>query len=93
MLDLMIHAAINCNLPGIARFYETIFQAPIVELTNNNCVVSAGPKQTLTFVESEGITPESHVDLRDKKVENELADQGNPFFLSNYGPHISMCIA
>jgi hypothetical protein len=61
MDDLTIFTHSNANIAGIARFYDQILDAPILELSCNEngdedgksgggtCVVSMGPYQTLTF--------------------------------------------
>lgn len=91
MRDLTIYVHSNCNLEGISRFYNTIFKAPTLCLDSKTCVVSVGPRQTLTFREqSDPSSPlVSQTDLRDGEVE---PPEGCPTFLSNYGPHISMYI-
>ncbi|CAB9510085.1 expressed unknown protein [Seminavis robusta] len=89
MRDLTIYTPVTANLDGIARFYQHIFDAPVLSLDAKKCVISVGPKQTLTFETKEGIDEVSHhVDLRQ---EEEV--EGMPSFLSNYGPHISMYVA
>jgi hypothetical protein len=61
----------------------------------SKCVVSMGPYQTLTFetlpCENDDIklSASSHVDLRDEP-ENNAPDK--PYYISNYGPHISIYI-
>jgi len=95
MTDLTFYTPMNCNLPGIARFYEQVLQAPTQLVPNSDdpdrVLVSVGPKQTLTFQrDPNGRSDVRHDDLRDDQVE---APEGFTSFLSNYGPHISMYIA
>ena len=90
MRDLTIYVPSNCNLEGISRFYNTMFQAPTLTLDSKTCVVSVGPRQTLTFKEHPESSLVSHTDLKDDEVE---PPEGCPTFLSNYGPHISMYIS
>lgn len=91
MSDLTIYTPVNCKLAGIARFYEQVLGAPILDSTAERCVVSVGPKQTLTFVpHPDGHSDVSHDDLRDDHVS---PPPGCPIFWSNYGPHISMYVA
>jgi len=78
-------------MAGIARFYEHILNAPILDVHDNGCVVSVGPSQTLTFApHPDGSTIPSHEDLHDEQFESP---PGKPAYLSNYGPHVSMYIA
>jgi hypothetical protein len=92
MSDLLIQVPINSNMSGIARFYEQILDTPILECNDDTVIVSMGPYQTLTFAKSDnpndGIN--MHVDLRDEPENNP---EGKPYFLSNYGPHISIYVA
>lgn len=94
MDDLTIHTPSNTNMAGIARFYDQILDAPILDASERHCIVSMGPYQTLTF-QSKATSTEAaagvnmHVDLRDEP-ENSPADQ--TFYPSNYGPHISIYI-
>jgi hypothetical protein len=91
MRDLTIYTPESCNLAGIARFYESVFMTPVIESTSNRCVVSVGPKQTLTFqVHPERRSSVIHDDLRDDKV---VTPPGCSKFLSNYGPHVSLYVA
>jgi hypothetical protein len=91
MRDITIYTPANCNLAGIARFYEQVLSAPILDSTAQRCVVSVGPKQTLSFVlHPDGRSDVRHDDLRDDQVS---PPPGCPTFLSNYGPHISMYVA
>jgi hypothetical protein len=91
MRDLTIYTPENCNLAGTARFYESVFGAPILESTSNRCVVSVGPKQTLTFqVHPEKRPRIIHDDLRD---DNAIQSPGRTKFMSNYGPHLSLYVA
>ncbi|GAX15759.1 hypothetical protein FisN_3Lh197 [Fistulifera solaris] len=89
--DLTIHTPPGCSMQGIARFYEEIMGAPILQCSSQSVVVSVGPFQTLTFAPNP--TDDSvvlHVDLRDEQ--QELAS-GYSSFPSNYGPHISIYLA
>ena len=87
--DLTIYTPPRCNMAGIARFYEEILNAHILNLDDDRCVVSVGPWQTLTFASHpEGRTP-VHEDLHEEEVESLV---GQPSFLSNYGPHVSMYV-
>lgn len=88
--DLTIYTKPDCNMAGIARFYEHILNAPILDVHDNVCVVSVGPSQTLTFTpHPDGKTIPAHEDLHDEKFESP---PGKPSFFSNYGPHVSMYI-
>lgn len=99
MDDLIMYTHSNANIAGIARFYEHIFDAPILELCCDEklgggvCVVSVGPNQTLTFKSrddannSDGV--DMHVDLRDEPENNPPNQE---YYPSNYGPHISVYI-
>jgi len=50
MTDLTIFLSDNVsNFAGIARFYERILGAPCLDWNESLCVVSVGPKQTLSF--------------------------------------------
>jgi catechol 2,3-dioxygenase-like lactoylglutathione lyase family enzyme len=101
MRDLTIYAPRDSNLAGIGRFYRDILGAHVLMSDNDNtkdnnkdhhqCIVTVGPKQTLTFVPH----PDSqqtvrHDDLRDEQFESPA---GFPAHLSNYGPHVSMYVA
>ena len=90
MRDLTVFTPASARLEGIARFYQHVFAAPILSLDNQQCVVSVGPKQTLTFEKMEGIGVSHHTDLRQENVESL---EGYPVFPSNYGPHVSMYVA
>lgn len=92
MSDLSIQVPMNANMNGIARFYEQILDTPIMKNNNDMVVVSMGPYQTLTFAKSEDKNNDinMHVDLRDEPENNPV---GKPYFLSNYGPHISIYVA
>lgn len=91
MRDLVIYTSKDANMNGIARFYEQVLGAPILKDQSNDkkYVVSTGPQQTLTFVASDR-SDVSHDDLRQE--EHEVPD-GQPAFVSNYGPHVSMYVA
>ena len=91
MRDLTVYAPSKCNVPGIARFYETVLQAPVLAVDQDRCVVSVGPLQTLTFqTHPEQKSEVRHEDLRDESYDTP---SGRPAFLSNYGPHLSMYVA
>ena len=88
--DLTLYVPPNCNLSGIARFYQFIFNAPIQDLSSDRCVVSVGPYQTLTFQSDPGGRHDLvHHDLRAEQIDQP---EGQSSILSNYGPHISMYI-
>ncbi len=98
MEDITIYTSETANFAGIARFYEQILDAPILELNTDEtlgsgrCVVSMGPYQTLTFQgrkDEEEDVVNMHVDLRD---EFEYNDSDEKYYPSNYGPHISIYI-
>lgn len=91
MKDLTFYVPKGTNFAGIGRFYDQIFHSPILNQDENVCVVSMGPYQTLTFQTHPGGGESSitHVDLREEP-ENNPTDK--PFFVSNYGPHISIYI-
>jgi len=89
--DLTIYVPVKSNLPGIARFYNRILAAPVLEVGDERCVVSTGPRQTLTFIpDPQSRSTVKHDDLRDDKV---VPPEGRPAFLSNYGAHISIYVA
>lgn len=97
MTDLTIYTPVDCNMAGIGRFYRDILGAPAQILDNDSdndqpqCVVTVGPKQTLTFApHPQGLDTVVHDDLWDEQFESP---QGFPNFLSNYGPHVSMYVA
>lgn len=91
MRDLTIYTPVGCNMAGIARFYKQVLGAPILEQSTTQCVVSVGPRQTLSFVvHPKGQTVVQHEDLRDDHVE---PPPGFSSFLSNYGPHVSIYVA
>lgn len=91
MRDLTIHAPVGCNMEGIGRFYESVLGAPVLRVDKNSCVISMGPRQTLTFlVDPKGRSDVRHDDLRD---DNVTPPEGYPTFLSNYGPHVSLYVA
>jgi hypothetical protein len=87
--DLTFYTPPRSNIAGIARFYQHVLNAPILQVNDYCCVVSVGPLQTLTFE----LHPEGravvHDDLFDEQIDGP---EGTPFFLSNYGPHVSMYI-
>jgi len=99
MDDLTIYTHPDANIAGIARFYEQILDAPILDLTcdeksgGGKCIVSMGPYQTLTFKsrveENDADGVNMHIDLRDEPESNP-SDQ--TYYQSNYGPHISIYI-
>jgi hypothetical protein len=90
-LTLYTPSAINCNMAGIARFYETVLGAPILEQDANRVVVSVGLHQTLTFcLPPNGVTV-NHADLREDATFQPPS--GCPKYLCNYGPHVSMYVA
>ena len=91
MRDLTIYTSVSCNTDGIARFYNKVMKAPILHSDAQKCVVSVGPRQTLTFQKHpDNKENVQHEDLRDDKVE---PPEGCKTFQSNYGPHVSMYIA
>ncbi len=91
MEDLTFYTPHDANIEGIARFYEQILDAPILECDEERCVVSVGPYQTLTFqaAKSDQFDSNMHVDLRDEP-ENNVPEQ--TYYMSNYGPHISIYV-
>jgi hypothetical protein len=90
MRDLTIHTPVGSNLQGIGRFYEQVLGGNVADITDGCVKIQVGPSQTLTFVEHQGTTAESHVDLRDEAAE---VPPDAPAYLSNYGPHVSMYVA
>ena len=89
--DLTIYTPLEANIDGIARFYEQLIGCPILSKSLQECCVSVGPKQTLTFRwHPEGKAVVEHEDLKDDLIE---LPEGCPSYLSNYGPHISMYVA
>jgi len=89
-MDLQIFTPTNANIAGIGRFYEQIFDTPVM-IDENKCVVSMGPRQTLTFTRGDDASFDRnmHVDLRDEP-ENNPSDK--KYYQSNYGPHISLYV-
>jgi hypothetical protein len=93
MRDLTVFTPASARLEGIARFYQHVFGAPTtLSLDNQQCVVSVGPKQTLTFQKKQDVIAGAahHTDLRQENIESP---DGYPAFPSNYGPHVSMYVA
>ena len=93
MKDLTLYVPIQTNFGGIARFYQDVMGAPILFNDNSRCcIVSVGPSQTMTFMEhpDRESSVDAHVDLRE---EPESVDDGKPFSVSNYGPHISIYVS
>ena len=91
MRDLTIYSPLDCNMAGIARFCQQVLGAPILDQSTSQCVVSVGPRQTLSFVaHPQGQAVVQHEDLRDDHVEPPT---GFSAFLSNYGPHVSIYVA
>ena len=91
MDNLTIYTPPEANIAGIARFYEKIFITPILDLKEHHCVVSMGPHQSLTFQRMKQLDKDinMHVDLRDEPEQNP---EGQQYYPSNYGPHISIYI-
>mmetsp|Transcript_13938 Transcript_13938/g.20591 ORF Transcript_13938/g.20591 Transcript_13938/m.20591 type:complete len:350 (-) Transcript_13938:57-1106(-) len=90
LLDLTIYTPAGANLEGIGRFYQQVLDAPLLCNTANQCTVSMGPYQTLSFVHHpDDKTSVNHADLRDEPN----YDETKPFYPSNYGPHISIYVA
>lgn len=90
MQDLKLYTSPDANLAGIARFYEQILGAPVLVSSKDCVVISVGPQQTLSFTpHPEGKTVK-HEDMIDEGV---ASPDGYPFYLSNYGPHVSMYVA
>ena len=90
--DLTMHTPHDANLEGIGRFYNLILGAKLLCNDANKCTVSMGPNQTLTFIHhpNEETETVNHTDLREEHEES-LANR--PFYMSNYGPHISLYVA
>lgn len=92
MRDITIYTPIDCNLPGIGRFYEHVLNAPILETTSERCVVSVGPQQTLTFqIHPKRCSDFRHDDLRNDNVHPPR--DCDKTYRSNYGPHLSVYVA
>lgn len=87
--DLTIYTPPRCNIAGIARFYQHVLNAPVLEVSHDCCVVSVGPRQTLTFASHPEGRAVVHDDLLDEQFDSP---EGTPTYLSNYGPHVSMYI-
>jgi len=95
--DLTIYTPVGANFDGIARFYNEVLGAPILQREGGDnrqkCVVSVGPKHTLTFVTDPKGRSSSvlrHDDLRDDGL---APPEGLTTFMSNYGPHVSIYVA
>jgi len=95
MKDLTIFVKKDANLNGIGRFYSEILGGKLAKLDNDVVQIEMGPLQTLTFVPKEGITTDSHVDLREEEVgeNDERMPEGCPAYPGNYGIHISLYVA
>lgn len=92
--DLTIYTPIDTNnMAGVGRFYEMVLGAPVLEVSENKCVVSVGPKQTLTFQTDPNGRTSSHLKHEDLKDDGIVPPDGYPTFSSNYGPHVSMYVA
>mmetsp|Transcript_15786 Transcript_15786/g.19250 ORF Transcript_15786/g.19250 Transcript_15786/m.19250 type:complete len:357 (-) Transcript_15786:16-1086(-) len=91
MKDITFYVPTDTNFAGIGRFYRKVFDTPIVTQDDDTCIVSMGPYQTLTFQgHPQGYADStSFVDLREEPEKNP---RNKPFYVSNYGPHISMYI-
>lgn len=92
--DLTLYTPAPCNMPGIARFYHHIFDAPVLQLDSDSCVISVGPQQTLTFTaHPNGHSSVQHEDLREEPIDPPPPPYSHLSFPSNYGPHVSMYVA
>ena len=96
--DLTIYTKPKTNIADIARFYEQIIDAPILELSCDGelggglYIISMRPTQTLTFQSLDNCSDngvDMHVDLRDEPERNP-SDQ--EYYQSNYGPYISLYV-
>eukprot|EP00977_Amphora_coffeiformis_P014781 scaffold4223_cov189-Amphora_coffeaeformis.AAC.41 len=80
----------HTNFEGIGRFYEHILGAPVQQISDDQCVMSVGPRQTLTFRRH----PDPKVMVAHEDLRHEVESSDNvPTYLSNYGPHVSMYVA
>ena len=75
------------NFAGIARFYEKILGALCLSCDETSCVISVGPKQTLSFRH----VPTKDDDVQTKPIQHDELEQTEEG-ISNYGAHISMYI-
>jgi|AntRauTorckE5430_2_1112549.scaffolds.fasta_scaffold13837_2 4-hydroxyphenylpyruvate dioxygenase-like putative hemolysin len=89
--NVTIYAPSGANMVGIARFYEKVMDTPALIVEENQCIVSMGPHQTLTFqsIQKDDGDINMHVDLRDEQDKNP---EGQQYYPSNYGPHISLYV-
>mmetsp|Transcript_10639 Transcript_10639/g.19286 ORF Transcript_10639/g.19286 Transcript_10639/m.19286 type:complete len:119 (-) Transcript_10639:33-389(-) len=90
MSGILLYVNKDCNVPGIARFYEQKMGAPILSdpTDESACIVSVGPQQTLTFVATDR-RDVSHDDLRDES--HEAPDDMPTFELVTV--HMSQCMS
>jgi len=72
------------NFAGIAQFYERILGAPCLDWNESLCVVSVGPKQTLSF--------RRHAKA-ESSIHHEELVQTEEGGISNYGAHVSMYVS
>eukprot|EP00536_Pseudo-nitzschia_multiseries_P003776 jgi/Psemu1/8485/gm1.8485_g len=111
--DLTLCVPIDANLEGIGRFYRDVLGGELVEeqeqdetATTERVRVRMGPLQTLSFVRSENVGVDAHVDLREIPSDegdgdDEIVDpdyaaaklRGTSTNLGNFGVHISLYVA
>ena len=81
--DLNFNVPYDASLKGIARYYEYIFEAPILELNDKNVKISMSPFQTLTFTRGTK-TDHDHSEL---EIDEKSGD-----VIANHGAHISLYV-
>ena len=80
--DLNFNVPIDASLKGISRFYQHVFDAPTLSMTDKEVRVVASPFQTLTFTQG-----------RNKEIDHtelEMDDSGG--IHANHGVHISVYV-
>lgn len=89
--DLTIYTSPNANLEGIGRFYNQILGADLFRNDSQKCTICMGPYQTLSFIHHPDKERDivNHTDLRE---EHDASLSDRPFYMSNYGPHISLYV-
>ena len=103
--DLTIHVPADANLDGIGRFYRDVLGAEVLVDEDDGTKGSSaairirmGPLQTLTFVPRESVHPNTHVDLREIRNDDDDGtivgpSSGTSTHLGNYGVHVSLYVA
>lgn len=102
MEDITVYVPHTANLDGISRFYEYVFGAPTLEelssSESNSISIAMGERQTLTFqYHPDGMDADDEVEHHEFRYHDEENDgdssSDQPFYPSNYGPHISLYVS